>query len=223
MQFIAHRAALGASLAACLLAAAAGRAEAHPHVFADARMEIVGDGTDKVEAIRNIWRMDEMFSTSVVVDYDKNKNSALDDDELQAVADTVKESIAEYSFYTFVQRAGVPVKLRPPDDIRALFQDGQLLIFFEMKPEVPIDLKAGPITVAAFDETFFTAFEFADDGFQLVDLAPSCKSAVTVPDEDEAAQQWMASIASLGPDQSVPEDGVNYARILATRAEIRCG
>ncbi|KAB0680020.1 DUF1007 family protein [Aureimonas leprariae] len=223
MRSSAQRAALGASLAAWLLAAATGTAEAHPHVFADARMEIVGDKAERVEAIRNIWRMDEMFSTSVVVDYDKNKNSILDDDELQAVADTVKESIAEYSFYTFVQKGGAPVKMKPPEEIRALFQDGQLLIFFEMKPEAPIDLKGGPITVAAFDETFFTAFQFADDGFQLVDLAPSCKAAVTVPDEDEAAQQWMASIAALGPDQTVPEDGVNYAQVLATRAEIKCG
>ncbi|GGE25248.1 ABC transporter substrate-binding protein [Aureimonas endophytica] len=208
--------------AACLLASTAARA--HPHVFADARMEIVGDASGQLKAIRNIWRMDEMFSTSVVLDYDKNKNSILDDDELQAVADTVKESIAEYSFYTFVQKpGGAQVKMQPPEEIRALYQDSQLLIFFEMKPAEPVDLKTVPITVANFDETFFTAFEFAEDGFQLVDLPASCTKSVTVPDEDEAAQQWMASIASLGPDQTVPEDGVNYAQILATRVEVKCG
>lgn len=221
MASIRNLAGLAAGLAGYLLPMQA--ADAHPHVFADARMEIVGDGTGKLVSVRNIWRMDEMFSTSVVVDYDKNKNSILDDDELQAVADTVRESIAEYSFYTFVQKAGAPLKMQTPEDIRALFQDGQLLIFFEMKPAEAVDLKAAPITFANFDETFFTAFEFDDDGFQLVDMPASCTKSVTVPDEDDAAQQWMASIASLGSDQTVPEDGVNYAQILATRAEVRCG
>ncbi len=199
-------------------------ASAHPHVFAQARMEIVGDKAGALAAVRNIWRMDELFSTSVVLDYDANKNGGLDETELQAVADTVKESIAEYSFYTFVQRVGgAPVKMAPPAEVRSLFQDGQLIVFFEMRPAEAIDLKAGPVTVANFDESFFTAFDFADDGFQLVDMPSTCVRTVTVPDEDEAAGEWMASIAALGPDETVPEDGVNYAQVLATRAEIKCG
>ncbi|WP_152048017.1 DUF1007 family protein [Aureimonas psammosilenae] len=207
-----------------VIALATSIANAHPHVFADARMEIVGNSDGTLQAVRNIWRMDEMFSTSVVLDYDKNKNSNLDDDELQAVADTVKESIAEYSFYTFVQKAdGGQVKMQPPEEIRALYQDGQLLIFFEMKPAEPVDLKSTPISVANFDETFFTAFEFADDGFQLIGLPAACTKEVTVPDEDEAAQQWMASIASIPADGEVPEDGAKFAQVLATKASIKCG
>ncbi|WP_244487615.1 MULTISPECIES: DUF1007 family protein [unclassified Aureimonas] len=214
--------ALGGALA--LLGGAAGSASAHPHVFAEARMEIVGDTAGKLTSIRNIWRMDELFSTSVVLDYDKNANGILDDDELQAVGDTVKESIAEWSFYTFVRADGKIVPLEAPADIRALYQDNQLLMFFEMKVKDPVDLKAQAVTVSNFDETFFVAFDFADDAsFQLVDMPQSCTRAVVVPDEDEAAKEWMSSIASLGPDETVPADGVDYAQVLATRAEIKCG
>lgn len=212
------------SLALCLALGWTSAASAHPHVFADARMEIVGDPAGKLASVRNIWRMDELFSTSVVLDYDKNRNGVLDDEELQAVGDTVKESIAEWSFYTFVRTTGGKlVKMQPPADIRALYQDGQILLFFEMKAGEPIDLKTQSLTVSNFDETFFVAFDFADEkSFDLVDMPASCRKTMVVPDEDEAAQQYMSSIASLGPDQTVPDDGVDYSQILATRIELQC-
>ncbi|MEF2073148.1 DUF1007 family protein [Consotaella aegiceratis] len=203
---------------------AAGPALAHPHVFAEARMEIVGSPDGELRSVRNIWRMDELFSSSVLLDFDENANGQLDPEELQAIGDTVKESIAEWSFYTFVRSGGQPVTMQPPDEIRALYQDGQLLMFFEMKAGQPVKLSDGLLTVANFDETFFVAFDYPDaDSFQLVDMPASCSKAVVIPDEDEAAQEWMNSIASLGPDEEVPEDGIDYSQILATRLEVRCG
>lgn len=211
-------------LALAMLAAGAGSAGAHPHVFADANVEVVGDAARHLVSVRNIWRMDDLFSSGVVVDFDKNKNGALDDDELQEVGDTVRESIAEWSFYTFVRAGETVVKLQPPDAIRALFQEGQLILFFEMKAGEPIDLATQPITVANFDETFYVAFNVdADTGFSLVDLPATCRKAVTVPDEDEAAQQWMASIAGLPADETVPAGGADFAAALATRVEVTCG
>ena len=204
-------------------ALSAQRAEAHPHVFAEARMEIVGDTQGKLVSVRNIWRMDELFSTSVVLDFDKNANSVLDDDELQAVGDTVKESTAEWNFYTFVSVAGKQLKMKPPESIRALFQDGQILLFFELKVDEAVDLKTQVVTVANFDETFFVAFTFPDEtSFDLVDMPATCTRKMVEPDEDAAAQEWMASIAGLGPDETVPATGADFAQALATRVEIKC-
>ncbi|MCW4116369.1 DUF1007 family protein [Aurantimonas sp. MSK8Z-1] len=213
------------ALAGAMLLGSAGGALAHPHVFAEAHMEVVGAPDGTLAAVRNVWRMDEMFSSSVLVDYDKNANGTLDDDELEAVGETVRESIAEWDFYTFVTDAGRPVALKPPEAIHALYEDGQLLMFFEMQPASPLALKGRKLTFANFDETFFVAFDVPDGegGFQLVDMPASCTKSVVVPDEDEAAKEWMNSIASLGPEQSVPDDGINYSQILATRMEVACG
>ncbi|MCD4660078.1 DUF1007 family protein, partial [Agrobacterium sp.] len=75
-------------------------ASAHPHIFAEARMEIVEGPNGTVQEVRNIWRFDEMFSASVVMDYDKNSDLNLDKDELAEIGTTVLESLAEYSYYT---------------------------------------------------------------------------------------------------------------------------
>ncbi|HET7410097.1 MAG TPA: DUF1007 family protein [Paracoccaceae bacterium] len=201
-----------------------GAAAAHPHVFAESRMEIVGTPDGSLGAVRNVWRMDEFFSSTVLVDFDANADGTLDASELDEVAGTVKASIAEWSFYTFVSAGGRRVKMAPPDEIRAIFEDGQLLMFFEMRADEPIDLAAQPLTFSNFDDTFFVAFDFAgEDAFALVDMPDGCSKSFVVPDEDEAAKAWMESIASLGPDETVPDDGVDYSQILATRLEVKCG
>ena len=210
-----------ATLAACGLVADA--ASAHPHVFAEAKIEIVGAPDGTLAAVRNIWRMDELFSSTVLVEFDKNADGTLDDDELDEVGRTVKDSIAEWDFYTYVETGAQQVKMTPPDDIRALWDDNQLLLFFEMKPAVPVDLSKQKLTVANFDESFYTAFDFKDvDDFTLIDMPKGCAKTFIVPDEDAAAQEWMDKMAGLGPDETIPDDGVNYSQVLAARLEVSC-
>lgn len=202
---------------------AADAARAHPHVFAEGKVEIVGTQDGKLAAIRNIWRMDELFSSTVLVEFDKNANGALEDGELDEVGRTVKDSIAEWDFYTYVESGTRQVPMSPPATIRALWDDNQLLLFFEMAPAEPVDLDRDKLTVANFDESFYTAFDFkgADD-FQLIDMPKGCAKSFVVPDEDAAARQWMDKVAALGPDEDIPDDGVNYSQILAARLEVAC-
>ncbi|MFD2236419.1 DUF1007 family protein [Aureimonas populi] len=215
---------LGIAATALAAVCTAPQALAHPHVFAEARMEIVGTPEGRLASVRNIWRMDELFSSSVLFDFDRNRDGRLDEEELDAIGAVVRESLAEWGFYTFVEIAGREVKMRAPDQIRTLYQEGQLLMFFEMAADEEIDLKATPATFSVFDDSFFVAFDFAGEGaFQLLDMPGNCAMAVDVPDPDAAAQEWMAEISMLGPDQSIPEDGVEWGSILSTRARVTCG
>ncbi|MER0238372.1 DUF1007 family protein [Fulvimarina sp. MAC8] len=197
---------------------------AHPHVFVESNVEIVGDETGKFTAIRNVWRMDELFSSSVVVDFDANANGTLDPEELDAVGETIRGSIAEWGFYTFAELGSRDVKFTAPEKIHTLFEDGQLILFFEMPVAEEIDLRTQPIKVSNFDESFFVAFDFKDvDAFKLIDLPDGCRKSLNVPDEDDAAQQWMDSIATLGPDEEVGDAGAQFADVMATRLEVSCG
>ena len=56
----------------------------------------------------------------------------------------------------------------------------------------------------------------------MIDMPKSCAKQLVVPDQDAAAKEWMESVASLGPDESIPEDGINYSQALATRVEVSC-
>jgi ABC-type uncharacterized transport system substrate-binding protein len=92
-----------------------------------------------------------------------------------------------------------------------------------MKPEEAVDLKAQPVTFSVYDESYFVAFDFANEtAFQLLDLPKTCTKSYTRPDPDEDASDWMNSVSMLKPGQSIPEDGVNFSQLLATRVDVSC-
>ena len=67
-----------------------------------------------------------------------------------------------------------------------------------------------------------TVAEQGDDAFQLIGLPNACTKALHVPDEDEAAKQWMDQIANLGPDEEVGDGAMAFADVMATRMEFSC-
>ena len=77
-------------LAAALGLLLATPALSHPHIFAEARLEIVGADDGTVKELRNVWRFDEVFSSSVLLDFDQNTNLKLDEAELAELEERVK-------------------------------------------------------------------------------------------------------------------------------------
>lgn len=204
---------------------AAAPASSHPHVFVDATMTIRGDGHGQLTGLTNDWAMDELFSASVIPDFDANANGKLDEDELAAVGEQVRKSIAEWSFYTFIKVGDEEVALAPPKAFQVDWNEttGKLLFRFDMALQNPIDLAAAPVTLTNFDKTFFVAFDFPDvSRFTLDGIPAACRHEMIVPSPDEAEKIWMDTLAQLSPDEAPPEDGINFSEALATRLELDC-
>ena len=201
-------------------------AAAHPHVFANATVEIVADPDGRLISLHNSWWMDELFSSSVLVDFDKNGNGALDKDELAAIGKQVGSSIAEWSYYTFVTRNGVKVALTAPPTLDVTYdaRKGKLRFSFDMKPAQPLALKGATTTVTNFDDTYFVAFDFTGGAkaFSAKGLPKACTTTTAAPTPDEAAKSWMNTIATLGTGDTVPEDGIKFSEVLSTKFSIDC-
>ncbi|GAK68724.1 hypothetical protein RRU01S_02_00520 [Agrobacterium rubi TR3 = NBRC 13261] len=208
---------LAACLAACL---APMTAMAHPHVFAEARLEVI-EGTDgKVQEVRNIWRFDEMFSASVVLDYDKNSDAKLDKEELAEIGTTVVESLAEFSYYTFISADGKTVDVAKPDTIHVDYKDNQILMFFSVKPKTPLPIK-GKLSFGAWDPTMYTAIDFAKDTDLVVKgthLA-ACKHTVVRPNPDEIIAQNQNNLTDAFFNDPT---GTDMTKLFATRLELTC-
>ena len=216
---------VGLPALAALAVLAAGRAEAHPHVFVTATVEITAGRDHHLESVRNIWWMDELFSSSVVVDFDKNGDGALDAKELAAIGEQVRSSIAEWSFYTFVKVDGQAVAMQKPPKLNVSYDKGrgQLLFDFTMKPATALDLRTAPVTVSNFDDSYFVAFDAsAPDAFVTKHLPKGCRTGAATPTQDEAAKSWMATIASIPADATVPADGIKFSDVLSTRFTLDC-
>lgn len=193
---------------------------AHPHVFAEARLEVVAGDDGTITELRNVWRFDEMFSSSVVLDFDNNSNMKLDADELAEVGQTVLESLEEFSYYTSITEDGKTIKVAKPDAINVDFQDGQLLMFFKIKPGESLPLK-GTLTFGVYDPTMYAAMDFATDGDLVLvgDKFAACKHQVVRPDPDEVLAQNKDTLTDAFWDDPA---GTDMTKLFATRLEITC-
>lgn len=206
-------------LAGCLLTAVAAPAFAHPHVFAEARLEIaVEDGN--VKALRHVWRFDDLFSSTVLFEFDQNRDLKLDHDELEMVGSVIHESLAEFDYFQFVTASGKDIVMNAPEQIVAVFENQQLMIVFESRPAevLPLD---GDLHFGVYDPTFYTAIDFYDDDNLVVAAMPeTCEKEVVRPDPDEALAMNQQSLTDAFFNEP---GGVDYSKLFATRLEISCG
>jgi ABC-type uncharacterized transport system substrate-binding protein len=195
-------------------------AEAHPHVFAEARLEVISDDAGNIAELRNVWRFDEVFSSSVLMDFDKNKNLKLDPDEAATVGQTVKDSLADYGYYMNINANGKELKVAQPDTINVLYQDGKLLMFFIVKPAEPLPLK-GRILLGVWDPTFYTSIDFNRDEDMATDgkAITACKRTVIRPDPDEVMKQNQDKLTAAFFDDPA---GTNMSKLFAIQLELQC-
>jgi len=203
--------------ALAMLAPAA--AIAHPHVFADARLEIVAGADGNVQELHNVWRFDEVFSSQVMLDFDKNTNLVLDPPELEEIGNTVRGSLEEFSYYTTLTQDGKTVAVAKPDVINVDWKDGQLLMFFAIKPAAPMPLK-GKLTFGVYDPTLYASIDFpSDQDLVLMGDFKACKHAVVRPDADEVIAQNQSNLTDAFFSDPT---GTDMSKLFATRMEVTC-
>ena len=141
-----------ASASAAFLAST-GPAVVHPHVFAEARLNVTLNPDNSVKSLRHLWRFDDVFSSTVLMEFDKNADLKLDDTEILEVANTVNSSIAEYDYFQVVTADSKDVAMKPPAQLMVNYENDQLIILFESEPKAPLKL-VGKLDFGVYDPTF---------------------------------------------------------------------
>jgi ABC-type uncharacterized transport system substrate-binding protein len=206
-------------LPAVFFALAPAAAFAHPHVFADARLEVVAGSDGMIQELHNVWRFDEVFSSQVMLDFDKNTNLVLDPPELEEIGKTVRDSLAEFSYYTTLTQDGKIVDVGKPDVINVDWKDGQLLMFFAIKPAKPMPLK-GKLTFGVYDPTLYASIDFpTDQDLVLLGSFGSCKHKIVRPDPDEVIAENKSTLTDAFFNDPT---GTDMSKLFATRMEVTC-
>jgi ABC-type uncharacterized transport system substrate-binding protein len=126
--------------------ASTGPASVHPHVFAEARLDVTVNPDATVKSLRHLWRFDDVFSSTVLMEFDKNSDLKLDDTELEDVSQTIFTSLADYGYFQLVTVDGKDVKMKPPAQLMANYENDQLIVLFESEPTAPLKPSIPPST-----------------------------------------------------------------------------
>ncbi|MER9210477.1 DUF1007 family protein [Mesorhizobium sp. M0663] len=210
----------GIGSGAALLLASAAAANAHPHVFAEAKLDLTVGPDHTVKSLRHLWRFDDLFSSTVLMEFDKNSDLVLDAKELDEVALTVHASLAEYNYFQMVTLNGKDVTMAPPPKFSVSYENDRLVVQFETQPKDPLAL-AGKVSIGVYDPTFYTAIDFTDDDkIAVAGLPEGCSRAVVRPDPDTAIAQNQKSLTDAFFSDPT---GTDLGKIFATRLELTCG
>ncbi|MCP4385435.1 MAG: DUF1007 family protein [Hyphomicrobiales bacterium] len=196
-------------------------AAAHPHVFVDARSEIVFDIEGRMSAVRNIWQFDEAFTAYAIQGLDTDEDGQLTDAELAPLAKINVDSLQEFDFFTFLTVDDESHGFTPPDEYWLEFYGGKLTLFFTLPLEAPVAVGA-ETTLEVFDPEYFVAFAFTEDvPISLVDAPAACEGIFIPPGELDA--QTAAVLGALPASQrDLPPDLQAAAEVLSNRITVSC-
>ena len=194
-------------------------AQVHPHVFAEAKLEIIIEPNGKVGKLSHVWRFDDIFSETVMFEFDKDADGKINPAEQAEISKTIVESIGEYNYFEAVANNGKDTKMTKPTDLLASFDNKVLIISYSNAPVEPVLMK-GTVSFGIYDPTFYTAIDFIEDTDLVIKGAPpACKSKVVRPDADEALAQNQGSLTDAFFNDP---QGTDMSKIFATRLELTC-
>lgn len=146
----------------------AGPAAAHPHVFVEAREEMVFDAQGRIAAIRNVWRFDDGFSAFATQGLDANGDGELSPAELAPLAKVNVDSLREYRYFTFMNVGSERIRFGEPTQYWLDGTDGRLTLFFTLPLKTPLDAAGKTVRLDVYDPEYFVAFTLTEkDPFSL--------------------------------------------------------
>ena len=121
---------------------------AHPHTYIDIYPSIKIEN-QKITQINFKWIMDEMTSSMLIMEFDKNLNQKIDKDENEYIKNNYFLTLEEFDFYTHIK-----VKYKV-DNFKAKIIDNKIVYNFSFLLNTPTNISN--FSMKFYDTDFFVA------------------------------------------------------------------
>jgi ABC-type uncharacterized transport system substrate-binding protein len=204
----------------CLIACAwVTAAQAHPHVWATIRTELLYAPSGAVTGVRHAWTFDEMFSAFATTGIAAKTKGEFTRQELQPLAQVNVESLKEYAYFTFAYIDGKKQKnaFSGPIDYWLDYDPKAtvLTLHFTLPFKKPVTTKR--LLIEVYDPEFFIDFGFAEkDPVKLVDAPAQCKVSTEKP-YDGNFQSPLSLSQLFIPNEANIGMGMNFANKISVQ------
>ncbi|HVZ02484.1 MAG TPA: DUF1007 family protein [Dongiaceae bacterium] len=153
---------LGAILAVMLSVAFSRPASAHPHVFIEDRVVFLF-AEDKIIALTQSWTFDEVFSDTLLQQFDKNGDGAFSPAESKDVARGTLPNLKKFRYFNYIWVDGKDLGSIDPIDFTAAAKNKKVTFVFTVKLPKPVDPRTQKLKVEINDREFYVEVDLAKD------------------------------------------------------------
>jgi ABC-type uncharacterized transport system substrate-binding protein len=204
-----------AAILTALLAAVAGPAGAHPHLWIDARIEVIVNERNEATGVRIGWTYDDLYSLYVVGDMglDPDWDGKLTAEEEATLSGFDMDWLPDFPGDTYVLKGGAAIALSGPKDWGASYAGGRITSTHLRTFDAPVPVGEEPLIVQVYDPGYYVAYSIPFD--PVVSGGSGCAAQIFVPDLDEADEALKAALSEYTPDIDLeaefPAVGAAYA------------
>jgi len=147
-----HRCALLLLMGLCI--AAPRPAAAHPHVFIDNTVTFLFVG-DEIAGLRLLWTFDEVFSQTLLEDFDADRDGSFSAAEIATIKKTSLPSLKEFGYFTHLWVDGKPFKSFDATDLMVTRKGDTVSYDMQITLTQPLDPRHAKIEAAIYDDTYY--------------------------------------------------------------------
>ncbi len=134
---------------------------AHPHMFIDSQVTAVFN-QDELQGFWVEWRFDQMFTASIRMDYDRNRDGDFNDREVQMIEENAFRNLENYNYFTSIYRDGQEYQVDRVEQFDAWMEDERLFYRFFIPHTLSLSEQEQRVKVVIFDETFFSDIAYKE-------------------------------------------------------------
>ncbi len=158
----------------------------HPHVFITSAVSV--DFDDKgLAGFKIKWAFDEMFTSMILNDYDKNKNNKLEKNEVAAIKKEAFSYIANFNYFSFVKIDGKAFDVKSVESFNAAVENNMLVYIFYIPCQITATKNVKKVSLASYDPSYYAAIMFGDSGAVSVKNAETFSVKTAVKEDKSTA------------------------------------
>nr|WP_231952273.1 DUF1007 family protein [Achromobacter sp. MFA1 R4] len=196
-------------------------------MWIDARAQIEINAEQRITAVRQVWRFDDMFGAYATQGLKKGKDGSLPAETLKGMAQDWMKALGEpiSHYFTRVTVDGKSAAFGAPRDARVEWnpKTSRLTLTFTLPLAQPVAPGAGGAQVDIYDPTYFVAYAFDEKG--AVSLGGPRSAACTADYRKPKELDWktMQQLAAIPADpDALPDELFAITKGLTHRIDVRC-
>lgn len=127
----------------------------HPHVFIDNSIKIVF-GKEGLAGFEVMWIFDEMFSSMLIHDFDKNMNGKFEAAEIEQVKNGAFSNLKKFQYFTYIKINGKPFRVQFVKGFSATIEEDKVSYHFFVPCHVRAICSFKEVKISIYDKSFYS-------------------------------------------------------------------